>query len=521
MSLKTLLRNFVRDKATEEAILGNEELLTYFTKALTHPSYNKYDNFETFEHLGDGIVNICITCLVFNKYKLFNSELNELYNSLNSYLYSKTFLSKLGMDIDLISYIKKSPNEPVTKKLYTDVMESLTYALFLTYSIINPSSDNRSAYYMMYKFVAKHVENYLDNEIKIEDVLDYKSILIKISDVTSTRSKEIKDELTIRYKDHILDRRLAKIKEDSEAYRAAYFAIKKYITIPIANIWYILVNAYNPVEGVDIEPFPVYDIEQRNMCYNWIDNYFPHFDEFLLSLLKDDIYSNKSLIMASITHEDYNESFNYTFFQSFRGSVTKILIHSYIQIKHPTIFLKNVTVPDHLTNIIKYVQNSALPRFAIESGIKNIIIVPKENWKNTKDAAGLMAYNALMCAIMFVINKHCPGYGIWFTNKLLLNEIKRYNHIIITFNRIIEYNKYIDKYDKFYVARREKSAKTGDEYVAKVKIRSTNAVIGIGSSTQKQEAKNIAVFDALKFAYENDLINFHEFKYMDFTLLDI
>ena len=81
-------------------------------KALIHPSYisetklKKTDsNFERFEFLGDRVLGLSISSLIFNKFKRSNE--GDLTKRL-SYLVKKDFLYKIAIEIGIDNYLKYS-----------------------------------------------------------------------------------------------------------------------------------------------------------------------------------------------------------------------------------------------------------------------------------------------------------------------------------------------------------------------------------------------------------------------------
>ena len=123
------------------------------SNALKHPSYisekksNKnIGNFERFEFLGDRVLGLSISSLLFNKFK--NSNEGDLTKRL-SYLVKKDFLYKIAIEIGIDNYLKYSFRKENTRtkiSILSDSVESLIGAIYID-----------SGYSSSFKFIKKNM----------------------------------------------------------------------------------------------------------------------------------------------------------------------------------------------------------------------------------------------------------------------------------------------------------------------------------------------------------------------------
>ena len=108
--------------------------------SLIHPSYfiNKKSktkdfksNFERFEFLGDRVLGLSISSLIFKNFMSFNE--GDLTKKL-SYLVQKDFLYKIALEIKIDKILKYSSiksNERMNKAILSDAVESLIGAIYI------------------------------------------------------------------------------------------------------------------------------------------------------------------------------------------------------------------------------------------------------------------------------------------------------------------------------------------------------------------------------------------------------
>ena len=128
------------------------------SNTLIHPSYisekklKKTDsNFERFEFLGDRVLGLTISSLIFNKF--IRSNEGELTKRL-SYLVKKDFLYKIATEIGIENFLKYSCRKENTRtkiSILSDSVEALIGAIYID-----------SGYSSSFKFIKKIWEPYLD-----------------------------------------------------------------------------------------------------------------------------------------------------------------------------------------------------------------------------------------------------------------------------------------------------------------------------------------------------------------------
>jgi len=106
---------------------------------LIHPSYkdltkknvNLANEFERLEFLGDRVLGLIISSLIFNKFDKYNEgSLTKKF----SYLVQKEFLYKIALKLELelfITYNKKNLNNRRNKSILSDSVESIIGAIFI------------------------------------------------------------------------------------------------------------------------------------------------------------------------------------------------------------------------------------------------------------------------------------------------------------------------------------------------------------------------------------------------------
>ena len=108
--------------------------------SLLHPSYVKekslkdeivYNIFERLEFLGDRVLGLIISNLIYNKFK--DSNEGDLTKKL-SYLVKKDFLFKIALEINIDKFLKysfKKNNPRMNKSILADSVESLIGSIFI------------------------------------------------------------------------------------------------------------------------------------------------------------------------------------------------------------------------------------------------------------------------------------------------------------------------------------------------------------------------------------------------------
>ncbi len=101
-------------------------------QALTHPSFEKGEDYERMEFLGDSVWGLIVASYLFEHYP----ELDEgSLTLLKAYFTNNTFISKLSKKIGLgrLLRVGKSYRFPVSESTLADIFESFVAYLYLTY----------------------------------------------------------------------------------------------------------------------------------------------------------------------------------------------------------------------------------------------------------------------------------------------------------------------------------------------------------------------------------------------------
>ena len=145
-------------------------------QSLTHPSMSKDQSdtdknpnqFERLEFLGDRVLGLAISFLLFKKNKNFKEgDLSKKY----SYLVQKNFLHKISLELSIdkiLLYNFKKNNKKMTISILSDSVESLIGAIFID-----------GGYKSAFDFIKNFWSPYLD--IKISNTQDPKTFLQELS----------------------------------------------------------------------------------------------------------------------------------------------------------------------------------------------------------------------------------------------------------------------------------------------------------------------------------------------------
>jgi len=149
-------------------------------KALIHPSFiqdkklikvNLINEFERLEFLGDRVLGIVISFLIFDKYKNFNE--GSLTKKL-SYLVQKDFLYKISIEIKIdkiLKYSHKKNNIRMNTSILSDSVESLIGSIYID-----------SGYNSAFKFIKRiwgpylglEASNEQDSKTKLQELSQHK-----------------------------------------------------------------------------------------------------------------------------------------------------------------------------------------------------------------------------------------------------------------------------------------------------------------------------------------------------------
>ena len=182
---------------TEKKISQFENLIGYVFKnkkllinSLTHPSYivgnkkaslNEDSEFERLEFLGDRVLGLAISSIIFKKFS--NNKEGDLSKKL-SYLVQKNFLYKISIKLKIENILKFSfkKNEKMNISILSDSIESLIGAIYLDGGFSNAK-----------KFIKLTWGPYLD--IGEQNMQDPKT---KLQEISQKISKKLPDYNLIR-----------------------------------------------------------------------------------------------------------------------------------------------------------------------------------------------------------------------------------------------------------------------------------------------------------------------------------
>tara|TARA_A100001015_G_scaffold320253_1_gene445954 strand:+ start:1243 stop:1947 length:705 start_codon:yes stop_codon:yes gene_type:complete len=163
---------------------NNKNLLK---QSLTHPSFyinnksdeKKLNQFERLEFLGDRVLGVIISSMLYNKFKNLNEgDLSKKF----SYLVQKKFLYKISSDLlldKIVLYDFKKNNNKMVISILSDSVESLIGSIFVD-----------GGYNSSYNFIKKFWSPYLD--IEVSKTQDPKTLLQEISQQLSKKLPEYK-----------------------------------------------------------------------------------------------------------------------------------------------------------------------------------------------------------------------------------------------------------------------------------------------------------------------------------------
>jgi len=163
-------------------IFKNKNLLI---ESLIHPSFIKdnkinkvstFSNFERLEFLGDRVLGLAISAIIYKKFS--NSNEGDLSKRL-SYLVQKNFLHKISVDLKMHNILKYTfkKNEKMNISILADSIESLIGAIYLDGGFLNAK-----------KFIKKIWGPYFD--IKDQNIQDSKT---KLQEISQQKLKKLPD----------------------------------------------------------------------------------------------------------------------------------------------------------------------------------------------------------------------------------------------------------------------------------------------------------------------------------------
>ncbi len=151
---------------------------THYERALRHRSiidgdvYSKSETYERLEFLGDAVLDLIITEIIFDK---FPTQDEGFMTKLRAKLVKGDTLALLASDLELNTILEigeraQGQGIELSKSVLSDVFESLVAAIYLT-----------EGYTKTYQFVEKVIEEYLDLEQISITVDNFKSVLLELT----------------------------------------------------------------------------------------------------------------------------------------------------------------------------------------------------------------------------------------------------------------------------------------------------------------------------------------------------
>lgn len=144
--------------------------LRLYAEAFVHKSAYKEVGYsqERLEHLGDAVLQLCVTHLLFKKYP---HESEGVLTRMRTKVVNGATLAQIGrrMRLDsLVTVQKIAANALTHDRLYEDTFEALVGAVYLDLGLEESIA-----------FIAHHIENELDSDALLSDT-NYKDMLRKI-----------------------------------------------------------------------------------------------------------------------------------------------------------------------------------------------------------------------------------------------------------------------------------------------------------------------------------------------------
>lgn len=164
-----------------EKVLGfviSPEHLTLFNRALSHRSIvdnDKYDSIATYERLeflGDAVLDLIVTEILFDKYP---QENEGFLTKMRAKIVRADTLYELARELELNKYLvigNRAIGQGIesSKSVLSDVYEALTAAIYVSYG-----------YERAFEFVSRSLENYIDFDDIVTNIDNHKSLLMEYS----------------------------------------------------------------------------------------------------------------------------------------------------------------------------------------------------------------------------------------------------------------------------------------------------------------------------------------------------
>jgi len=502
MSIEELLINIIDDKNYIPIILKNTSKLNMFRKALTLKSYNPDFNYESLETFGDAVLNNLVASYILKYYEYYSIDSLAFYSSVIDRMKGKYILYLIAKELQIDKLIYGS--NPSADDL-ADIIESISYAIYITID------DKKYALYQVYRFLKKYIKSYLE-KLDIREISDYGNLSNQIPGLILGKN-------SIKYNDEILiisNEIKDKVIQDEQK----RINTKKAIEILEERNIFTNTLLYNIPSYIKLES---YSIKQRDDCFKWIKSFlYVNIDDFLFSLIEDDIYSEDSLILSSITRPGndvdpgYSPNLNYKFFNGILSPyIVSLSTHTYITKKYKNIIdSNNNKIPSIITSIMIYIRKTIMEKLALKSGIVDIIISTYSIMTNN---AIISTFTSILSAIALVINKVICPYGIWYVCSILSLLFEYEIDIHLTLDTLKSYITYIKYIPKITYKYDDNSHSEEDKHFLTY-IYINNVLISKGKDVDKRNSKTIAENALIRHIYEepgNTLLSKLKFNNLD------
>jgi|SRR5208337_1114211 len=143
-------------------LILTEKNMSQFDRALTHKSYNKYNNYEFFEFIGDSIINLEVALYVYKHFALRTAGTATI---IKHKVQSNKLLGEIAEKYGLVQLLLRIPSDKDNEaKIKGDVMESIMGCLCILTSEIRMES---TAKILCAKIIRKLLE-----ECNLDEIID-------------------------------------------------------------------------------------------------------------------------------------------------------------------------------------------------------------------------------------------------------------------------------------------------------------------------------------------------------------
>lgn len=182
-----------------------ENYLNDFEQAFTHETIDPVNNYQTYEFIGDSIVNTCIIRYLYDKYpNLHSKEGVQVLTRMKITIICKNFLAKLATDCGFKKHIKADELHQTNhiKSLLEDTFEAFFGAVsVLVDRHILDGAGFGVCKHLLYHIMDKHPLDYsyetlVDPVTRMKELCDYRKLTIGTKYVFDDATKTFSCSLT-------------------------------------------------------------------------------------------------------------------------------------------------------------------------------------------------------------------------------------------------------------------------------------------------------------------------------------